>query len=282
MPPGLVYPSGSSYYAAQYFTWGYWHYAYNWVWGTNAVEAAAGKAPNPYDCSTQTPMNATSDTNMAGAKRYAGPLHNPGSYGRTNFVYGYGAGTPDPSQPGNDTLYDPNVYTGPNANQSLWQGMQYQDSGATYGSDTTTGFTSWRCTVLRHGGWVTSGAWQAGSAADLAALGVSTQTPAGDVWAGAGWGVNNTGHRVANGQYEIQFTFSNLTQSALTQPTGYCASHTTQAFQAIQSVPGLCWRMSGSYDGRLDYSWAHVVRENNPNSPESSARVSVFEPRNAR
>jgi hypothetical protein len=265
------------------YTFGYWHYEWHWVWGATTI----GGTPDPYDCSTT--ITNVSQTDAASAPiEYAGPLIASKSYGTddSHIVYDYSGTSEDPNQSGNDTAYNA-------TDPSYWEGTTYSDSagdvngGASgnYGSPAgSSGASSWTCTVIRHNGWQTAGAWAVDP--NLGSGGGNFSNPDGTTTAailpGPGWGVNNTGPRVANGEYNVQFTFSGLTQGELAAAApagGFCAEHTPNA---EGTVANYCWAMWADYDGQTDAQWSHETQENNPLSDSSSAVISVFAPRDTR
>lgn len=304
-------------YQDNYYTFGYWHWQYQWVWGSTAPGAAWN------DCSTS--ITSLKQTNFyhsfpsegvaqAPKEQFAGALENPGKYGRTKFVYGYGAPTPDPAQPaGNDTEYDgvhDATYLGATYTYGqLWVGTQYTDSsqagvpdaqgvsgGNVWGSISMTGANSWDCVVVRHGGWDTNGAWSAGDPnnefnAQYGAIPSSvtedsqTFTP---VFAGPGWGANNTGPRIPNGEYTAQFAFpSPGFPQQLAQPSAYCQARELpfSPAAAFTSPPSeYCWELSASYDGQTNLTWEHTVTFNRDafRNDLSTAIVQVYGPRNIR
>jgi hypothetical protein len=283
----------NSTYQDSYYSFGYWHWTYTWVWGS----ATAGKAPNPYTCETS--ITSLSQTNVTThPKAYAGPLDSPTAtgYDETKFVYGYGGYSPDPSQPANeDTQYNAQsdaTYLGASVSSgSVWQGTQYSDDGGTYGSVGTSGASSWQCVVIRHGGWDTNGAWTTGvndsheeeTPATTSIYGQEFAT----VLAGPGWGDNNTGPRLPNGEYNVQFAFDHLSTESLTRPTSsYCSG--IPRGEVLPTSYALCWAMYGTYEGRTDFTWSHATRFNKQKSladpawDEASSLIYVYGPRNTR
>jgi hypothetical protein len=268
--------------ATNYYTFGYWYYQPEWQWGSSNPADA-------YDCSTSTSLTAGEALQEAGAggPHYAGPLANPGDYGSSAFVYNYDNTSPDGSighGASGDTKYK-------NDDSNNWIGTTYTDDGSdvtgetgvssgTYGSDASSGENSWNCTVIRHGGWQTKGGWVVGS-------GLTSDTQAagsGDIFAGQGWGVNNTGPEVPNGGYNIQYQFGNLSVSDLADTGGNAACTATNPayYDNTASAPYYCWALYADYDGRTDYQWSHETEQNDPNQPLSDAAISVFAPRDTR
>ena len=234
----------------------------------------------------QSPRSAQTDAASA-PPEYAGPLLASKSYGTddSHIVYNYPpSGNPgtseDPNQSGNDTRYNA-------TNSALWEGSTYSDSAAdvnggasgTYGSDAASGPGSWSCTVIRHNGWQTAGAWQVG--ANLTSPSQTAATfPDGthELFAGAGWGANNTGPRVPNGQYNVQFTFGGLTlanRAAVGGPSAFCAA------RGVVVAAQWCWSLTANYDGATNDVWSSLTTQNAP-SDSSTATVSAFAPRNTR
>jgi hypothetical protein len=93
---------------------------------------------------------------------------------------------------------------------------------------------------------------------------------------GSGWGANNSGPRLPNGQYNAQFTFSGLTATDIEAGNGSsCPEPTTEA------ASKLCWELAADYDGETDYVWSSETTENAPSST-STAVISVYGPRDNR
>jgi hypothetical protein len=297
------------------YAFGYWHYEWAWYWGQTQQQYDNDQPANPENCFSteagdkdpQAPNGITSlsQTEAAGNYEYAGPLTPHDDYGRTQFVWSHAGPTrsTDPTYGRLESKYAADVYNGQ----------------LTYANNTTTSGiwgNSWSCQVTRTDGYRQSGAWGLDSdtgtpasapngyeRAIYGAMDDHDYANADQVgWADAGWGNNNTGAELSDGDYSVQFGFNpDIPQTQL--PSGganlnACSGedHDTPANTTLYPdpsdpggvaangpTPAVCWRLSATYDGDSYWDWKTVWGENDPTQDAGAQQVvKVYQTRDNR